>query len=70
MYSLGVAIHDETHYIFVVNDFNRRVEIFSETGELCSQLGVGQLSNPSGVAIHGDNVTSAAYGITLLVSSL
>ena len=56
MHSLGAAIHDENHHIFVVNDFNRRVEIFSETGEFCSLLGVGQLSNPSSIAIHVDNV--------------
>ena len=53
---LGVAIHDETHQIFVVNQFNNRVEIFSETGEFLYQLGVGQLYRPWGIAIHGDSV--------------
>ena len=52
----GVAIHDETHQIFVVNRNNHRVEIFSESGEFLSQLGVGQLSDPRGIAIHGDSV--------------
>ena len=42
----GVVIHEDTHQIFVVNNLNNRVEIFSETGELFSQLGVGQLSRP------------------------
>ena len=55
-YTAGVAIHEETHQIFVVNYGNERVEIFSETGEFLSQLGVGQLSNPSSVAIHGDSL--------------
>ena len=51
----GVAIHEETHQIFVVNQWNNRVEIFSETGEFFHQLGVGQLSIPHGIAIHGDS---------------
>ena len=52
----GVAIHEETHHIFVANCYNDRVEIFSETGEFFHQLGVGQLSQPYGIAIHGDSV--------------
>ena len=52
----GAAIHEETHQIFVANFVNRRVEIFSETGEFISQLGVGQLSDPYGIAIHGDSL--------------
>ena len=52
----GVAIHDETHQIFVANQFCDRVEIFSETGEFLYQLGVRQLSFPRGIAIHGDSV--------------
>ena len=52
----GVAIHDETHQIFVVNRLSHRVEIFSDTGEFLSQLGVGQLSKPYGIVIHGDSV--------------
>ena len=55
-YPEGVAIHDETHQIFVANRVNDRVEIFSETGEFLYQLGVGQLSGPCGIAIHGDSV--------------
>ena len=52
----GVAIHEETHQIFVANSFNGRVEIFSETGEFFHKLGVGQLSSPWGIATHGDSV--------------
>ena len=52
----GVAIHEETHQIFVANYLNDRVEIFSETGEFFHQLGVGQLSGPWGIATHGDNL--------------
>ena len=55
-YPHGVAIHEETHQIFVANCFNKRIEIFSETGELISQLGVVELSYPFGLAIHGDNL--------------
>ena len=55
-YPFGVAIHEETHQIFVANFATNRVEIFSETGEFFHQLGVGQLSGPFGIAIHGDSV--------------
>ena len=50
----GVAIHEDTHQVFIVNRNNHRVEIFTETGEFLIQLGVGQLSSPWGIAIHGD----------------
>ena len=58
----GVAIHEETHQIFVANHLNDRVEIFSETGEFFHQLGVGQLSHPWGIAIHGDSVYVSCIG--------
>ena len=58
----GVAIHEETHQIFVANYLNDRVEIFSEMGEFFHQLGVGQLSRPYGIAIHGDSVYVSCYG--------
>ena len=58
----GVAIHDETHQIFVANQWNNRVEIFSETGEFLYQLDVGQLSGPWGIAIHGDSVYVSCQG--------
>ncbi|KAI6653329.1 PKD domain-containing protein [Oopsacas minuta] len=53
---LGVAIHEDTHQIFVANNLNKRVEIFSDTGEYLNQLGVGQLDQPWGIAIHGEDV--------------
>ena len=59
---LGVAIHKETHQIFVANVINDRVEIFFETGEFFHQLGVGQLSYPYGIAIHGDSVYVSCTG--------
>ena len=34
----GVVIHDKTHEIFVANQWNDRVKIFSETGEFLSRL--------------------------------
>ena len=58
----GVAIHEETHQIFVANHSNDRVEIFSETGEFLYQLGVGDLSQPYGIAIHGDGVYVSCWG--------
>ena len=58
----GVAIHEETHQIFVANFYNHRVEIFSETGEFLHQLGVGQLSHPWGMAIHGDSLYVSCTG--------
>ena len=58
----GVAIHEETHQIFVVNRINDRVEIFSETGEFLNQLGVGQLPDPWGIATHGDSVYVSCQG--------
>ena len=58
----GVAIHEETHQIFVANFWNHRVEIFSETGEFLYQLGVGQLSLPWGIATHGDSVYISCQG--------
>ena len=61
-WSRGVAIHEETHHIFVANYLNDRVEIFSETGEFFYQLGVGQLSDPWGIAIHGDSVYVSCWG--------
>ena len=58
----GVAIHEDTHQIFVANRFYDRVEIFSETGEFLNQLGVGQLSHPWGMATHGDSLYVSCWG--------
>ena len=66
----SVAIHEETHQIFVANYLNDRVEIFSETGEFFHQLGVGQLSRPYGIAIHGDSVYVSCYDHTVTKFSL
>ena len=61
-FSSGLAIHEETHQIFVANMGNDRVEIFSETGEFFHQLGVRQLWRPHGIAIHGDSVYVSCNG--------
>ena len=58
----GVAIQEDTHQIIVANQFNNRVEIFSETGEFLYQLGVGQLFRPWGIATHGDSVFVSCKG--------
>ena len=52
----GVAVDQDTSRIFVANSLNDRVEIFSESGEYLSQLGVGHLADPYRIAIHGDSV--------------
>ena len=66
----GVAIEEATHHIFVANSINDRVEIFSETGEYICQLGVGQLSLPWGIAIHGDSVYVSCQDHTISKFSL
>ena len=58
----GVAIHEETHQIFVANYLNHSVEVFSETGEFLYQLGVVQLSSPWGIATHGDSLYVSCWG--------
>ena len=68
-YPEDVAIHEETHQIFVTNYNSDRVEIFSEMGEFISQLGVGQLSKPSGIAIHGDSLYVSCQSDHTVVSS-
>ena len=57
----GVAIHKETHRIFAANFINHRVDIFSER-EFISQLGVGQLYHPFGIAIHWDSLYVSCRG--------
>ena len=58
----GIAIHEDTHQIFVANYTYKKVEVFSETGEYICQLGLGQLSSPWGIAIHGDSVYVSCWG--------
>ena len=58
----GVAIHEETHQIFVANYFSDRVVVFSEMGEFLYQLGVGQLPSPHGIAIYSDSVYVSCSG--------
>ena len=45
-YPKCVAIHEETHQIFVANSDCHRVEVFSETGEFLIQLDFEELSHP------------------------
>ena len=66
----AVAIHEDTHQIFIANDENDRVEVFSETGEYLYQLGVGQLFGPYGIAIHGDSVYVSCWDHTVNKFSL
>ena len=66
----GVAIHEETHQIFVANFGNMRVEVFSETGEFLHQLGVEQLYEPWGIATHGESVYVSCWDHTVSKFSL
>ncbi|KAI6645680.1 hypothetical protein LOD99_12943 [Oopsacas minuta] len=63
----GVAIHEDTHQIFVANSHNNRVEIFSDTGEYLNQLGVGQMLYPWGIAIHRENVYVSCWGDSTVI---
>ena len=58
----GVAIHEDTHQIFIANFGNHRLEIFSESGEFFNHLGVRQLSYPNGIAIHGNSLYISCGG--------
>ena len=66
----GVAIHEETHQIFMANLGSHRIEVFSETGEFLYQLAVGQLSAPWGIAIRGDRVYVSCLDHTVSMLSL
>ena len=66
----AVAIHKDTHQIFIANTENNRVEIFSETGDFLYQLGIGQLSDPWSIAIHGDSIYVSCEDYTVSKFSL
>ena len=66
----SVAIHEDTHQIFVADYISERVEIFSETGELLYLLGVGLLTEPYGIAIHGDSIYVSCWDHTVSKFSL
>lgn len=51
----GVAIEETTHHIFVATRYSG-IKVFSEVGEFLYQLGVGQLSEPYGITLHGDSI--------------
>ena len=59
---IGVAIHEDTHQIFIADSHNDIVKIFSETGEFLYQLGGGQLSHPCGIATYRDSVYVSCLG--------
>ena len=60
-YPCGVAIHEDTHQIFVASKDNGEIKIFSETGEFLNQLGIGQLYGPWGIATHGDSLYVSCF---------
>ena len=61
----GLAIHACSNQIYVADNGNGRVEIFSETGEYLNLLGDGQLNDPYGIAIHEDNVYVSCWDHTI-----
>ena len=57
----AVAINEATKQIFLANYVNKRIEIFSETGEYLNQLIGGQLGCPWGIAIHGNSLYVSCF---------
>ena len=58
----GVAIHKDTHHIFVANQFKYKVEVDSEMGEFLYQLNVKLLPDPCGIATYGDSLYISCLG--------
>ena len=54
----GIAYDETSHLIYVVdsNGFSSRVCVFSEEGEYIYSFGKGELVDPVGVAISGENI--------------
>ena len=52
----GVAIEAESEHIYVVDMDNKRIQIFSQTGEHLNQFGHQHLIEPYGILIHQDSI--------------
>ena len=54
--SSGVSIDSESGHIYVADIFNKRIQIFSETGDHLYQFGHRHLIQPCGILIHQDSI--------------
>ena len=52
----GVSIDTESGHIYVANVYNKRIQIFSETGDYINQFGHRHLKEPWGILIHHDHI--------------
>ena len=53
----GVAIDENTGYIYVVEGFgSNRVSVFSETGDFINNFSHKGMTSPCGIALHRDNI--------------
>ena len=52
----GVSIDTESGHIYVVDISNKRIQIFSETGDHLNQFGHQHLIRPWGILIHQDSI--------------
>ena len=57
----GVSAHEDTGRIYVVDSYNHRIQVFSETGDYVNQFGNQHLSGPWGILIHEDSVYVTDY---------
>ena len=57
IYSSGVAVDENTGYIYVAEAFHsHRVSVFSETGDFLSSFSHQGMTTPWGIALHRDNI--------------
>ena len=52
----GVAIDENSGYIYVTEFFGSRVSVFSETGDFLNTFSHQDISYPCGIALHRDNI--------------
>ena len=55
-YPRGVAIDENTGYIYVIERFGSRVSVFSETGDFLNTFSHQGMNLPLGIALHRDNI--------------
>ena len=53
---LGLAVDPVSEYIYIVDNNNRRIQIFSQTGDYLNELTSTHLEKPWGILIHKDNI--------------
>ncbi|KAI6645690.1 hypothetical protein LOD99_12953 [Oopsacas minuta] len=55
-YPAGISIETESGHIYVADDGNKRIQIFSQTGDYLNEFGYQHLERPWGILIHEDNI--------------